>query len=103
MYYAYFAYSVYLPIFMIYPVFLQLCSGTAAHNDCSAIFKSAAWYALIDRLDEEVPVDGILSCSNSAVLTAYIDGLIKTSVRLWKLIMPKEAREVFQKEVFHST
>ncbi len=68
--------------FLIYPVFLQLCSSTAAHNDCSAIFKSAAWYALLDRLDEEV--DGILSCRNPAVLTAYIDGLIKTSVLLWK-------------------
>jgi hypothetical protein len=70
----------------------------AAHEDRVAIFKSASWYAL---LDEEV--DEILSSSNAAVLAAYIDGLIKTSVRLWKFIMPKDARDVFQKEVFHPT
>jgi hypothetical protein len=69
---------------------------SAAHEDSVTIFKSASWYAL---LDEEV--DGNFSSSKAAILAAYIDGLIKTSVRLWNLIMPKDARDVFQKEVFH--
>jgi hypothetical protein len=99
-------------VFCVFRVFMSICIicvlrvffeyvsnyCSAAHEDRVAIFKSASWYAL---LDEEV--DEIFSSSNAAVLVSYIDGLIKTSVRLWKFIMPKDARDVFQKEVFHPT
>jgi hypothetical protein len=66
----------------------------------SAIFKSAAWHAL---LDEEVV--GFFSCNNAsaAVVAAYKEGFIQISVHLWKFIMPKDARDVFQKEGFHPT
>ncbi len=47
-------------------------------------------------------MDEFFSC-DAPVVAAYIDGVIKTSVRLWKFIMQKDAREVLQKEVFHPT
>ena len=61
-----------------------------------AIFKAAAHYSLMDAELEE-----ILLCSDVPVLTAYIDGLFRAAVRLWKFITPKEAKEFFQTEVFH--
>ncbi len=45
----------------------------------------------------------ILACSDIPVLTAYIDGVFRAAVRLWKFIMPREreAKDFFQTEVFH--
>ena len=64
--------------------------------DRTAIFKAAAHYSLTDAELAE-----ILSCSDVPVLTAYIDGLFRAAVRLWKFIMPREAKDFFQTEVFH--
>jgi hypothetical protein len=61
-----------------------------------AIFKAAAWYSLTDEELEE-----ILSCSNTPVLTAYVDGASRAAVLLWEFIMPREAKDVFQNDVFH--
>ena len=60
------------------------------------ILKSAAYYALIDEELEE-----ILSCDNEPVLRAYVAGLFRAACRLWKFVMPVEARAVFQNDVFH--
>ena len=78
----------------------------AAHiSDNIAIFKSAIWSCLADEESEKI--DENLSCSDPAVLVAYPDCawqvLLKAAVRLWKFIIPKEAREVFKKEDFHPT
>ena len=64
-------------------------------DDRMAIFKAAAEYSLTDEVLEE-----ILSCSDVPVLTAYIDGLFRAAVRLWRCIMPREAKDFFQTEVF---
>ncbi len=64
-----------------------------------AIFKAAAEYSLTD-----VEIEEILSCSDIPVLsllTAYIDCEFRAAVRLWKFIMPREAKDFFQTEVFH--
>jgi hypothetical protein len=62
-----------------------------------AIFNADAWYSLTDEELEET-----LSCCKILILKAhYIDGRFRAAMRLWKLSMPKEARVVFQKEVFH--
>ncbi len=60
------------------------------------IARPAAHYSLTDAELEE-----ILSCGDVPVLTAYIDGLFRAAVRLWKFIMPREAKDIFQTEVFH--
>ena len=60
------------------------------------ILKSAAYYALIDEELEE-----IMSCDNEPVLRAYVGGLFRAACRLWKFVMPVEARAVFQNDVFH--
>ena len=65
-------------------------------DDRTAIFKAAAHYSFTDAELEE-----ILLCSDVPVLTAYIDGLFRAAVRLWKFIMPREAKDFFQTEVFH--
>ena len=65
-------------------------------DDRAAIFKAAAHYSLADDELEE-----ILLCSDVPVLTAYIDGLFRAAVRPWKFIMPREAKDFFQTEVFH--
>jgi hypothetical protein len=58
-----------------------------------AIFKAAAEYSLTDDELEE-----IFSCSDVqvSVLTAYIDGIFRAAVRLWKFIMPREAKDFSQ-------
>ncbi len=59
-------------------------------------FKSAAYYALTeDELDE------IVSCKSEPMLKSYILGVFRAAARLWKFIMPIEARTEFQTEVFH--
>ncbi len=65
-------------------------------DDRMAIFKAAADYSLTDDELEE-----ILSYSDVPVLTAYIDGIFRAAVRLWTFIMPREAKDFFQTEVFH--
>jgi hypothetical protein len=65
-------------------------------DDRIAIFKAASDYSLTDEELEE-----ILTCSDAPDLTAYIDGLFRAGVRLWKFIMPREAKDFFQTEVFH--
>ncbi len=62
------------------------------------IYKSAAYYALTNEELEE-----ILSCNNEPVLIAYVVGLLRAACRLWKYVMPVEAKAVFQNEVFHPT
>jgi hypothetical protein len=61
-----------------------------------AIVKAAAEYSLTDDELEE-----ILTCSEVPVQTACIDGLFRAVVRLWKFVMPREAKDFFQTEVFH--
>ncbi len=39
--------------------------------------------------------------SDILFLTAYVDGVLREAVRLWKFIMPREAKDFFQTEVFH--
>ena len=76
------SYSLYFPL--------------AGHSDRLNIFKSAAFYALSDEELEE-----IVSCKNEPVLKAYMHGLFRAACRLWKCIMPVDARAVFQNDVFH--
>ncbi len=61
-----------------------------------AVLKSAAWYALTDK-----ELDEILSCSELPVLEAYLETLFRAAMRLWKVKMPIEAKDVFQTQVFH--
>jgi hypothetical protein len=77
----------------IYIVYIHPLAG---HSDRMIIFKSAAYYALIDDELEE-----ILSCDNEPVFRAYVGGLFRAACRLWKFVMPVEARAVFQNDVFH--
>ena len=44
-----------------------------------------------------------MSCKNEPVLKAYIHGLFRAACRLWKFVMPVEAKAVFQTDVFHPT
>jgi hypothetical protein len=60
------------------------------------ILKSAAYYVLTDEELEE-----ILSCDNEPDLKAYVVDLFRAACRLWKFVMPVEAKAVFQNEVFH--
>ena len=60
------------------------------------IFKAAAWYTLADE-----ELNEILSCESDPILKAYILGVFRAACRLWKFVMPIEARTVFQREVFH--
>ncbi len=60
------------------------------------MFKSAAYYALSDENFSE-----ILSCESEPVLKAYNSGLFRAACRLWKFVMPVEAKAVFQADVFH--
>ncbi len=59
------------------------------------IFKSTAYYALSDEDLEE-----ILSCDNEPTMKAYIHGLFRAACRLWKFVMPVDAKTVFQTDVF---
>jgi hypothetical protein len=92
---AYIAYSTYsaYSAFLIQTVCIHPLAG---HSDRMIILKSAAYYALIDEELEE-----ILSCDNEPVLRAYVAGLFRAACRLWKFVMPVEARAVFQNDVFH--
>jgi hypothetical protein len=72
------------------------CLVSSGYDDHMAIYKAAAWYSLTDEELAE-----ILACSDIPVLTAYIDGVFRAAVRLWKFIMPREAKDFFQTEVFH--
>jgi hypothetical protein len=67
-------------------------------DDRMAIFKAAAEYYLTAAELEE-----ILSCSDVPVLTAYIDGLFRAAVRLWKFVMPREAKDLFPDGSFSSS
>ncbi len=69
---------------------------SSGYDDRMAIYKAVAWYSLTD---EELPE--ILAFSDIPVLTAYIDGVFRAAVRLWKFIMPRKAKDFFQMEVFH--
>ncbi len=60
------------------------------------VFKSAAYYALSDE-----DLSEILSCESEPVLKAYMSGLFRAACRLWKYVMPVEAKAVFQTDVFH--
>ena len=60
------------------------------------IFKSAAFYALTDEELEE-----ILACDSEPVLKAYVLGVFRAAIRLWKFMIPVAAKEVFQTKVFH--
>ena len=58
--------------------------------------KSAAFYALTEEELEE-----ILACDSEPVLKAYVMGVFRAAVRLWKFAMPVVAKDVFQTKVFH--
>ena len=60
------------------------------------VFKSAAYYALSDE-----DLSEILSCESEPILKAYMSGLFRAACRLWKYVMPVEAKAVFQADVFH--
>ena len=60
------------------------------------VFQSAAYYALSDE-----DLSEILSCESEPVLKAYMCGLFRAACRLWKYVMPVEAKAVFQADVFH--
>ena len=62
------------------------------------VFKSAAYYALSDE-----DLSEILSCESEPVLKAYMSGLFRAACRLWKYVMPVEAKAVFHSstDVFH--
>jgi hypothetical protein len=68
----------------------------AGHTDRLHILKSAAFYALTDEELEE-----ILACDSEPVLKAYVMGVFRAAVRLWKFVMPVAAKDVFQTKVFH--
>jgi hypothetical protein len=70
----------------------------AGHSDRLLVSKAAAWYALIDK-----KLDEILSCDSEPVFKAYLEGLCCMGFRLWKFIMPVEARSGFQLMAFHPT
>ena len=86
------SYSAYFAHYNSYSLYFPL----AGHSDRLNIFKSAAFYALSDEELEE-----IVSCKNEPVLKAYMHGLFRAACRLWKYIMPVDARAVFQNDVFH--
>ncbi len=69
---------------------------SSVFEDRIAIFRAAAWNSLTDAELEE-----ILSCGNFLVLTSYVDGVFRAAVRLWKFIMPREAKDIFQNKDFH--
>ena len=59
------------------------------------VFKSAAYNALSDE-----DLSEIVSCESEPVLKACISGLFRAACRLWKFVMPVEARAVFQANYF---
>jgi hypothetical protein len=65
----------------------------SGHNDRFGIFRAAAWYALTEEELEE-----ITSCESEPMLRSYINGVFRAAFRLWKYIMPVQARTVFQTE-----
>ena len=68
----------------------------AGHADRVIVFKAAAWYCLTeDELDE------IFSCESEPMLKSYIHGVFRAAARLWKFVMPIDARSSFQTQVFH--
>jgi hypothetical protein len=69
---------------------------SSGFEDRIAIFRADAWNYLTDAELEE-----ILSCGNILVLASYVDGVFKSAVRLWKFIMPRGAKDIFQNEVFY--
>ena len=68
----------------------------AGHTDRLHILKSAAFYALTEEELEE-----IVACDSEPVLKAYLIGMFRAAVRLWKFAMPVVAKDVFQTKVFH--
>ena len=42
-----------------------------------------------------------MSFESEPVLKAYMIGVFRAASRLWKFVMPVEARAVFQNDVFH--
>ncbi len=68
----------------------------SGHNDRLVIFRAAAWYALTEEELEE-----IMSCESEPMLKSYLNGVFRAAFRLWKYVMPVQARAVFQTEVFH--
>jgi len=77
-------------------IYIDYIPPLTGHSDRIIVLKSAAYYALIDEELEE-----ILSCDNEPVLKAYVVGLFRAASRLWKFVMPVEAKAIFQNEVFH--
>ncbi len=49
----------------------------------------------------DVELEEILSCKSEPALKAYLAGLFRPACRLWKFVMPVEAKAVFQSDVFH--
>jgi hypothetical protein len=82
-------------ILHILDIYIDYIPPLTGHSDRMIIFKSA-YYALTNEELEE-----ILSCNNKPVLKAYVVGLFRAACRLWKYVMPVEAKAVFQNEVFH--
>ena len=70
-------------------IYIDYIPPLTGHSDRMIILKSAAYYALTDEELEE-----ILSCDNEPVLKAYVVGLFRAACRLWKFVMPVEAKEV---------
>lgn len=77
-------------------IYIDYIPPLTGHSDRIIVLKSAAYYALIDEELEE-----ILSCDNEPVLKAYVVGLFRAASRLWKFVMPVEAKAIFQNDVFH--
>ncbi len=77
-------------------VYIKNIFPFAGYSDSMVILKSAAYYALSDEELEE-----ILSCNNEPVMKAYIHGLFLAACRLWKFVIPVDAKAVFQTDVFH--
>ena len=85
-------FSIFLTL-LIFMYFLVLGSD---HTNRLHILKSAAFYALTEEELEE-----ILACDSEPVLKAYVMGVFRAAVRLWKFVMPVAAKDVFQTKVFH--
>ncbi len=86
-------------------IFLVFFPG-AGHSDRVIVFKSAAYYALSKDLTSDLSdedLSEILICESEPVLKAYIIGLFRAACRLWKFVMPVEAKAVSrsQADVFH--
>ncbi len=78
-------------------IYIYYIFPLAGHSDRMIILKSAAYYALSHEELEES-----LSCHSDPVLKAYMHGLFRAACRLWKFVIPVEAKAVYQNDVFHS-